>query len=104
MPADAAPIFRHHKIPTQGSEPYICITGTDGHLWFCESGASKIGRLDVDSGEFQEFALPENNALPIGITPGAGAGAGARCICTWPDGRLFYTAFDAGLIDEIIPQ
>jgi hypothetical protein len=30
--------------------------------------------------------------------------AGARCICAWPDGRLFYTAFDAGLIGEIIPN
>ena len=75
----ANPAFRHYKIPTPKSEPYICIPGPDRRLWFCESGASKIGRLDVDSGAFDEFPLPEANAMPIGITPGA-------------DGNLWFCA------------
>jgi hypothetical protein len=29
--------------------------------------------------------------------------AGARCICAWADGRLFFTAFDGGFIGEVIP-
>jgi hypothetical protein len=39
----AKPAFRQHKIPTPKSEPYICTPGPDRRLWFCESGASKIG-------------------------------------------------------------
>ena len=65
------PSFRFHKIPTPKSEPYICIEGPDDHLWFCQSGASKIGRLNVESGVIDEFALPEAGAMPIGITPGS---------------------------------
>ena len=42
--------------------------GPDRCLWFCESGASKIGRLDPTHYLFTEFALPTPNATPIGIT------------------------------------
>ena len=41
----APPTIREHRIPTAGSKPYIAVEGRDGCLWFCESGASKIGRL-----------------------------------------------------------
>src|SRR5215468_4756778 len=67
----AKPAFRFHKIPSPNSEPYICIAGPDGRLWFCESGASTIGRLDAGTGSIDEFVLPEAGATPIGITPGA---------------------------------
>jgi virginiamycin B lyase len=70
--------IREHKIPSADSKPYIAIEGPDHALWFCESGASKIGRFDPDSGAFTEFALPAKTATPIGITPGA-------------DGNLWFT-------------
>jgi len=66
----AAPIIREHRIPTQGSKPYIAVEGADGCLWFCESGASKIGRLDPNDHSFKEFTVPTPNATPIGIIPG----------------------------------
>src|SRR5262249_46208632 len=65
------PAIRMHKIPTPKSEPYICIAGPDERLWFCESGASKIGRLDPQNCVIEEFDIPERDAMPIGITPGA---------------------------------
>src|ERR1700749_258691 len=86
--AASDPVFRLYAIPSQKSEPYICIAGPDRRLWFCESGASKIGRLDVDSGAFVEFALPEPNAMPIGITPGA-------------DGNLWFSAKKANNIGRV---
>src|SRR5215207_7473807 len=64
------PTIREHRIPTEGSKPYIAVEGRDGCLWFCESGASKIGRLDPKDYSFKEFALPTPNATPIGIIPG----------------------------------
>ncbi|HTZ01159.1 MAG TPA: hypothetical protein VMC05_02415, partial [Xanthobacteraceae bacterium] len=62
--------IREHKIPTPDAKPYIAAEGPDGALWFCESGAAKIGRFDPDIGTFTEFALPTANATPIGIIAG----------------------------------
>ena len=39
--------IREHKIPSAASAPYICVEGPDGNLWFCESGADKIGCFDT---------------------------------------------------------
>jgi streptogramin lyase len=66
----APPTIREHRIPTAGSKPYIAVEGRDHCLWFCESGASKIGRLDPKSYTFKEFDLPTANATPIGIVVG----------------------------------
>ena len=66
----APPTIREHRIPTAGSKPYIAVEGRDGCLWFCESGASKIGRLDPNAYTFKEFDLPTANATPIGIVVG----------------------------------
>ena len=63
--------IREHRIPSADAKPYIAVQGPDGHLWFCESGASKIGRFDPDRATFTEFDLPTKSATPIGITPGA---------------------------------
>jgi virginiamycin B lyase len=64
------PEIREHRIPTEGSKPYIAMEGFDGCLWFCESGASRIGRFDPVRASFTEFELPTPNATPIGITVG----------------------------------
>ena len=37
--------MREHRIPSAGSAPYICVEGPDHNLWFCESGAAKVGCL-----------------------------------------------------------
>src|SRR5262249_4566284 len=66
----AAPTIREHRIPTQGSKPYIAAEAADGCLWFCESGASKIGRFNPNDPSFKQFTLPSPNATPIGITHG----------------------------------
>src|SRR5215210_1912956 len=66
----ASPKILEHKIPSAGSAPYICVEGPDRCLWFCESGASKIGRFDPASAAFTEFTLPTPNANPIGCTIG----------------------------------
>src|SRR6185312_13519836 len=57
-----------HPIPSADSKPYIIAYGPDRHLWFCESGASKIGRMNPADGSFVEFATPTAEAKPIGIT------------------------------------
>lgn len=67
----AKPVIREHRIPTRDSKPYIAVEGPDGNLWFCESGASKIGCFDPHTESFREFALPVADSTPIGIATGA---------------------------------
>ncbi|HZP75141.1 MAG TPA: hypothetical protein VFB45_03260, partial [Pseudolabrys sp.] len=62
----------------------------DGDLWFTANMSNQIGRMRPDGTLVGEYPIPTPNA-------------GARCICAWPDGRLFFTAFDAGCIGEVIP-
>ena len=63
----------------------------NGHLWFTANAANKIGRMKPDGQVIGEYPIPVPNA-------------GARCIAPWPDERLFFTAFDAGLIGEVNPN
>ena len=51
--------IREHRIPTPDSRPYIVTAGPDGAIWFCESGADKIGRLSTTDYRFTEFPLPD---------------------------------------------
>jgi Streptogramin lyase len=57
-----------HPIPTADSKPYIIVFGPDQQLWFCESGTSKIGRMNPGNGSFVEFDTPTPDSRPIGIT------------------------------------
>ena len=80
--------FRTHRIPTPDARPYICTEGADGNLWFCESGAAKIGRLNLVDDSFTEFDLPTKGATPIGIIGGA-------------DGALWFAEKTANRIGRI---
>ena len=76
-----------HPIPTADSKPYIIVFGPDQQLWFCESGTSKIGRMNPGNGSFIEFDTPTPNSrlsavvcsvfvggAATGFVAGAGAG------------------------------
>src|SRR3979409_420249 len=60
-----------HPIPSPGSKPYIIVFGPDRQLWFCESGAGKIGRVNPHNGRIGGVAPPAPDSKPIGITPAA---------------------------------
>lgn len=68
--AGGPPRIVAHKIPSKGSQPYICVEGPDACLWFCESGASKIGSFNPATQTFREFDLPSPGSMPIGMTLG----------------------------------
>ena len=125
--------IREHRIPSAGSKPYIAVEGPDGKLWFCESGAAKIGRFDPDRGTFPEFDLPARNATPIGIALGADGNlwfaqkainkigritprgdiaefalptpnAGPDGMILGPDGNIWFSESEAGRIGRIAPD
>src|SRR6185312_14166121 len=66
-----------HPIPSANSKPYIIAYGPDRHLWFCESGVSKIGRMNPADSSFIDVATQTAEARPIRITLAA-------------DGTLWY--------------
>ncbi|HET9245704.1 MAG TPA: hypothetical protein VFO15_07865, partial [Xanthobacteraceae bacterium] len=63
----------------------------NGDLWFTENFSNKIGRMAPDGKVIGEYAIPLE-------------GCGARAIIALPDGRLFFSAHDAGAIGEVIPR
>jgi hypothetical protein len=71
-------VIREHRIPTAKARPYIVTLGPDGNVWFCESGADRIGRLSTRDYTTAEFPLPHCDSVPIGIIAGA-------------DGNLWFT-------------
>src|SRR5262245_25424383 len=87
----APPSISEHRIPAKDSKPYIAVEGPDRCLWFCESGASKIGRLDPKTYAFTEFDLPTPEATPIGITVGG-------------DGALWFAEKSGNKIGRITLQ
>jgi streptogramin lyase len=62
--------------------------GADGNLWFTESNANKVGRLNPVSGRLVEFSVPTPGSAPGGITAG-------------PDGNLWFTEVAASSIGRI---
>src|SRR5262245_39894018 len=68
--AKRAPTMLMHRVPIAGSQPYIVVAGTDGSLWFCDHGASRIGRFNPDSLDFTSFEIPTPDSQPVGIVEG----------------------------------
>jgi hypothetical protein len=60
-------------------------SGPDGAIWFTESGANEIGRLDLSSGTIANYPLPAGFQLPA---------AGSDVIASGPaaSGTLFFAA------------
>lgn len=50
--------FRTYQVPTPESNPFGMVYASDNALWFTETLGQKIGRLNVTSGEIQEFPVP----------------------------------------------
>jgi streptogramin lyase len=68
-------------IPTANSGVSSLVIGPDQKIWFVETNASKIGRLDPNApagSQFQEFPTPTANAGPTSIVVGV-------------DGALWFT-------------
>jgi virginiamycin B lyase len=68
------------------SDPYQCVLGPDGAIWFAEFNTGKVGRIATD-GTLLEFT-PPTLALLTGITTG-------------PDGAIWFTEEGAAKIGKI---
>ena len=130
----APPPIREHRIPTAGSKPYIAVEGRDRCLWFCESGASKIGRLDPSTYTLQRVRpadrerhadrhrrRPRRRPLVRGKEPPARSAASRRrvevtefplptpnagpdAMQLGPDGNIWFSETEVSQIGRITPD
>ncbi|NWK94412.1 hypothetical protein DM806_01655 [Sphingobium lactosutens] len=49
--------IKEYTIPTPAALPQGVTTDRDGMIWFTETGAQKFGKLDVNTGQIQEFSI-----------------------------------------------
>jgi streptogramin lyase len=77
----------HFVLRTKKSEPVGVTTGPDGHAWFTEFTADRIGRVNTD-GTVDEFPVPTPRSGPYGIAAG-------------PNGNLWFTEFAGNKISRI---
>ena len=76
-------------VPTPGAYPNVIVPGPDGYLWFMESYAQKMGRIDT-SGEITEFPLP-----PFGYAAG---------VAVDPDGNIWFGDGSSSKIGRLTPS
>jgi acid phosphatase type 7 len=78
-------------LPNAGSGPTTIAVAPDGHVWFTESAGNRIGRVNPDGSELQEFDLPHPNSSPRIIARGA-------------DGNMWFSEHTGNRIGRITPQ
>ncbi len=90
-PASAVAVPTISEFPTTpGTGPQAVTTGSDGNLWFVESGGDRIGRM-----------------TPAGVvtifSSGLSSSPGIAGITTGPDGNVWFTESDNDGIGRITP-
>jgi virginiamycin B lyase len=63
--------IREFKIAQEASYPEALTPGPDGDLWFTESQAQDIGRIDLRTGRFRPIITLPTGDIPNGIATGA---------------------------------
>jgi virginiamycin B lyase len=81
------PTLSQFTVPATGELPDIAV-GSDGGIWFTDTGANRIARLSADGAMLAGFTIPSAAAWPYGITAG-------------PDANLWFTMRDANKIGLI---
>jgi streptogramin lyase len=75
-----------YKVPAGARLQWLAL-GSDGDLWFTDSGNDKIGRM-TSTGAVKEFSVPT-------------ASAGLSGICQGPDGSLWFVEANANKIGSL---
>jgi len=81
--------FIDFAVPTPNAGVGGITTGGDGNLWFTETSAAKVGRYEIGTNTFTEFALP-SRSVPSEITAG-------------PDGNVWFTDQGRNSIERMTP-
>jgi len=85
------PVYKDFPLPTTGTGPHGIARASDGALWFTETAAAQIGRLDPTTGSITEYPLPNPMSAPMGIAAAA-------------DGSFWFTESGINAIGRITPD
>lgn len=82
--------FTEWDTSTPNAHPHDPAFGPSGTLWYTGQRANTIGRVDMNTGQVREFALPRRHG-PHGLVADR-------------DGNIWYTGNAAGLIGKLDPK
>lgn len=77
-PARAQQAVTEYHIPAAHAYPHDPAVDSAGGVWYTDQANSRIGRLDPETGRFEDWPTPSAGAGPHGITVA-------------PDGDVWYT-------------
>lgn len=90
VPGEREISFTEWVVPTLGQRSRDPVEAPDGSIWWAGQWGNLIGRLDPDTGEMQEYPLPES-AMPHSVTPDQG-------------GNIWYTGNKNGTVGKLNPE
>src|SRR6266516_74045 len=82
--------FDDWTVPTPNSFPHDPAFGPGNTLWYTGQASTKLGRVDMTSGQFREYDLPQ--------------GHGPHGVVADRDGNIWYTANAAAAIGKLDPK
>ncbi|PYS01358.1 MAG: lyase [Acidobacteria bacterium] len=82
--------FDDWTVPTPNSFPHDPAFGPGNTLWYTGQASNKLGRVDMISGQFREYDLPQ--------------GHGPHGVVADRDGNIWYTANAAAAIGKLDPK
>lgn len=65
---EASVSFKEWVVPTRGQRSRDPVEAPNGEIWWVGQWGNLMGRIDPNTGEMQEYALPEG-AMPHSVTP-----------------------------------
>jgi len=89
--ADLTVEIKEYDVPTPRARPHDPAVGRDGSLWVTEQGANKLGRLDLNTGQFREYPLKTPDSGPHGLVADQ-------------DGNIWFTAISKGYVGKLNPE
>ena len=89
-PGDLAIGFEEWVVPTRGQRPRDPVEAPDGSIWWVGQWADILGRIDPETGEMTEFALP--------------AGAKPHSVEIGPQGGVWYTGNKNATMGRLDPE
>ena len=91
VPGTAKVNIREWMVPTLGSRPHDPLASANGDIWWTGQFASRLGRLDVKTGDLKEFPLKTPESGPHGLAEDR-------------SGNVWFTAISKNYIGKLDPK
>jgi virginiamycin B lyase len=104
--AQAGYTLQEIQVSSPVGQPCNLEPAPDGSLWYIQHGDSKLGRIDLKTGNIQKFSLPRKVTVPFlgGVTPYPSPFALGPCDLTFArDGNLWFNHQAANSVGYIEP-